>query len=223
MSRADLAILVRAGSHAYGTDRPDSDDDYRGVYLAPTVDLYRLRRPAESFDRQDPDVTLYELGKFATLAAAANPTVLEILWAEPLHLSPAGAILRLHRDVFLSRRALKTYGGYAHQQLSKATKGIGGSRGTGHFRREKFLLHTIRLAEAGLHLLRTGEVQVRVPDPAGLWRRANSGLDAVVAEFADLDERLAAAAAASPLPEHPDLEAIDRLLILLRRDIGARL
>jgi predicted nucleotidyltransferase len=222
VSRADLAILVRAGSHAYGTARPDSDDDYRGVYLAPTVDLYRLRRPAESFDRRDPDVTLYELGKFATLAAAANPTVLEILWAEPLHISPAGVILRLHRDVFLSRRALKTYGGYARQQLSKATKGIGGSRGSGHSRREKFLLHTIRLAEAGLHLLRTGEVQVRVPDPVGLWERANRGLDAVVAEFADLDDRLAAASASSPLPEHPDLEAIDRLLILLRRDIGAR-
>jgi hypothetical protein len=35
--RPDLAILVRAGSHAYGTERPDSDDDYRGVYLVPTV------------------------------------------------------------------------------------------------------------------------------------------------------------------------------------------
>ncbi len=37
-----------------------------------------------------------------------------------------------------------------------------------------------------------------------------------VAEFADLDERLAAAVAASPLPEHPDLDAIDELLIELR-------
>lgn len=214
--RGNLAIFVRAGSHAYGTDRPDSDDDYRGVYLAPTADLFRLRRPADSFDRQDPDVTLYELGKFANLAAAANPTVLEILWADPLHTSLAGRMLRDHRQAFLSRRALKTYGGYAHQQLAKAVKGTGGSRGAGHFRREKFLLHTIRLAEAGLHLLRTGEVQVRVPDPAGLWERASRGLEAVTAEFADLDERLAAAAASSPLPEHPDLALIDDLLIRLR-------
>lgn len=214
---SDLAIFVRAGSHAYGTDRPDSDDDYRDVYLAPTVDLFRLRGPAESFDCQDPDVTLYELAKFAKLAAACNPTVLEVLWAEPLHLSPAGQLLRAHRQVFLSRRALKTYGGYAHQQLAKATKGVGGSRGSGHFRREKFLLHTIRLAEAGLHLLRTGEVQVRVPDPAGLWERANRGLDAVVAEFADLDDRLAVAAASSPLPEHPDLASIDHLMVTLRQ------
>ncbi len=217
VSLDDLAIFARTGSHAYGTERPDSDDDYRGVYLAPTSDLFRLRRPAESFDRQDPDVTLYELGKFAALAAAANPTALEILWAEPLHLSPAGAYLRGHRDVFLSRRALKTYGGYAHQQLGRAIKGTGGSRGTAHLRREKFLLHTIRLADAGLHLLRTGEVQVRVPDPDELWRRARAGLAAVADEFADLDARLADAAADSPLPEHPDPDSIDRLLIALRK------
>jgi hypothetical protein len=186
------------------------------VYLAPTTALFRLRRPADSFDRQDPDVTLYELHKFATLAAAANPTALEILWAEPLHLSPAGQMLRAYRQAFLSRRVVKTYGGYAHQQLGRAIKGTGGSRGTAHLRREKFLLHTIRLAEAGLHLLRTGEVQVRVPDPEGLWRRAASGVEAVTEEFADLDARLAAAAASSPLPEVPDVDAIDGLLIALR-------
>lgn len=217
MSRADLALFVRAGSHAYGTDRPDSDDDYRGVYVAPTTDLYRLSRPAESFDRQDPDTTLYELAKFAKLAAACNPTALEILWAEPLHLTDAGRRLRLHRNIFLSRRALKTYGGYAHQQLAKATKGIGGSRGSGHFRREKFLLHTLRLAEAGLHLLKTGEVQVRVPDPARLWRIASAGLDVVSEEFASIDAAMRAALDTSPLPDEPDLETIDNLLIGLRR------
>lgn len=214
--RCDLAIIARVGSHAYGTARPDSDDDYRGVYLAPTVDLYRLRRPAESFDRSDPDIALYELGKFANLAAAANPTALEILWADPLHTSAAGQFLRDHRDVFLSRRALKTYGGYAVQQLGRAIRGTGGSRGTAHLRREKFLAHTIRLAEAGLHLLETGEVQVRVPDPVGLLDRARRGVEAVALEFTDLDERLAAAASASPLPEHPDMDAIDDLLIAMR-------
>jgi hypothetical protein len=213
----DLAIFARCGSHAYGTNRPDSDDDYRGVYLAPTIDLFRLRRPAESFTRQDPDIALYELGKFASLAAAANPTVLEILWAEPLHASLAGRLLREHRDIFLSRRAMNTYGGYAQQQLKRALNGTGGSRGVAHLRREKFLLHTLRLAEAGLHLLTTGDVQVRVPDPAGLWERANQGLESVAAEFSDLDERLAQASACSPLPEHPDLDAIDDLLIDLRQ------
>ncbi len=217
MKPHDLAILARTGSHAYGTARPDSDDDYRGVYLVPTRDLYRLRRPAASFDRLDPDVTLYEVSKFASLAAAANPTALEILWCEPLHLSPAGQMLRAHRQAFLSRRVLKTYRGYARHQLARAQAGTGGSRGQAHLRREKFLLHTIRLAEAGLHLLRTGEVQVRVPDPEGLWARARSGFDAVAVEFTDLDVRLAEAVACSPLPQDPDLDTIDELLIALRR------
>lgn len=211
-----VALVARVGSHAHGTARPDSDDDYRGVYLTPTVDLFRLWHPAETFDRQDPDITLYELRKFAALAAAANPSILEVLWAEPLHLTAAGETLRCHRYAFLSRRAAKTYGGYAQQQLGRALKGTGGSRGSAHLRREKFLLHTLRLADAGLHLLTTGEVQVRVPDPEALWARASEGLDTVAREFSDLDERLAAAVAGSPLPEHPDLEAIDALLIELR-------
>lgn len=214
--RADLAIVARVGSHAYGTARPDSDDDYRGVYLAPTVDLFRLSRPAETFAREDPDVALHELSKFARLAAAGNPTVLETLWAEPLHLSDAGATLREHRRVFLSRRVMKTYGGYATQQIRRAQAGTGGSRGSAHLRREKFLLHTLRLMETAIDLLRTGELRLRVHDPARLWERARRPLDETVAEFDTLNVQLRRAAESSPLPEHPDEALIDALLIELR-------
>jgi uncharacterized protein len=214
--RSDLALFARTGSHAYGTQREDSDDDFRGVFVAPRRDLYRLKRPAETFDRQDPDVTLHELTKFCKLAASCNPTVLEVLWVEPLHASAIGRELIGARDLFLSRRAMQTYGGYARQQLERAVRGTGGSRGQQHFRREKFLLHTMRLLDTGLHLLRTGEVKVRVDDPTALWDRARQPLATVVEQFADLDSTLAQAVADSPLPVEPDWESIDVLLIRLR-------
>ncbi len=214
---SDLAILVRTGSHAYGTARPDSDDDYRGVYVAQTPDLLRLRRPAETFTRQSPDLTLHELSKFATLATAANPTVLEVLWAEPMHLSYAGHFLRDHRHLFLSRRVLKTYGGYAMQQIRRAQAGTGGSRGQAHLRREKFLLHTLRLMETGTEMLRTGDLRLRVADPEALWERARRPLADVVVEFAALDVEMRMAADQSPLPEHPDERRIDDVLLAIRR------
>lgn len=217
MSAHDLAIVARVGSHAYGTARPDSDDDYRGVYIVPTTDLFRLRRPAETFAREDPDVALHELGKFASLAAAGNPTVLETLWAEPLHLSAAGERLREERGIFLSRRVLKTYGGYATQQIRRAQAGTGGSRGQAHLRREKFLLHTLRLMDTGIALLCTGELRLRVADPEELWARARRPLEETVREFEALNLAIRYAAESSPLPEHPDEARIDALLIELRR------
>jgi predicted nucleotidyltransferase len=215
-SPCELALLCRTGSHAYGTQRPDSDDDYRGVFIAPRRDLFRLKQPSYTFDRQDPDVTLHELAVFARLAAACNPTILEVLWIDPLHASSLGRELVANRHLFLSLRAHDTYGGYARQQLERARKGTGGSRGQAHYRREKFLLHTIRLMEAGIHLLRTGEVQVRVPDPDALWARARQPLHTIVGQFVGLDAQLADAVAHSPLPSQPDWAAIDTLLIRLR-------
>lgn len=216
VERSDLALLARTGSWAYGTQREDSDNDYRGVFVVPRRYLYRLKRPPETFDRRGPDVALHELTKFVKLAASCNPTALEVLWVDPLHVSPIGQRLIDHRDLFLSRRAYKTYGGYAASQLGHALKGTGGSRGTGHFRREKFLLHTIRLLDTGIHLLRAGELKVRVDDPDALWELAIRPLNDVVEYCAARDDALNEALAESPLPDEPDYAAIDELLIWLR-------
>lgn len=212
----ELILLARTGSHAYGTDRPDSDNDYRGVFVVQTSDLLRTSPPADSFDRQEPDITLHELGKFCKLAAKANPTVMETLWCEPLYVNDIGRGLRAHRKLFVSKLAVKTYGGYAMAQMRKGQAGTGGSRGVRHLKREKFKLHTIRLLDAGIHLMRTGEVLVRHPDPDELWRLAELPWEKLEREFLARDEELKAAAAASDLPDEPDWAALDDLIISIR-------
>lgn len=75
-----VALVSLIGSQAYGMATPDSDSDYRGVYVADPEILLGLDRPQPQFERKDPDITVFELGKFCELAMAANPNILEVLW-----------------------------------------------------------------------------------------------------------------------------------------------
>lgn len=211
-----LSKLALTGSRAYGTHRVDSDYDYRGFYVADTADFWKLRKPTDTVDRKDPDLTLFEVEKFVRLAAGANPNVLEMLWAEPIYQDCWAEMLFDNRHAFLSKKVAKTYGGYAISQLAKAQKGTGGSRGRNHFKREKFVLHLFRLMMAGTELLRTGELSVKVEDPELLWRLAKLPLNEVEREFKVMDVELTRAEAASDLPEQPDWAEIDRMLNLIR-------
>lgn len=217
---SELLLVALAGSKAYGTDHPDSDDDLRGVYLAPTADVLSLRPPRQTVENDEgvePDVVLHELHKFLYLAAVkANPAVLEWLWSPVLYSTAKGELLLAHRDLLLSKKVFNTFGGFARGSLEQAKRGVGGSRGVKHLKRVKFLLHLVRLMEQGTHLLRTGEMRVRVEDPERLWALAEGGLDVVVPYFDELEVGLQAALEVSPLPDEPDFEALKQLMAQLR-------
>lgn len=115
-------LYVLHGSRAYGTDRPDSDYDYKGVAVSPRVyrDGYLQR-----FEQQlikEPDATIFDIRKFFKLAADCNPNIIEVLWSAPesiIHCTPAGALLLDHKEDFLSRKAVYTFSGYAMSQLKR--------------------------------------------------------------------------------------------------------
>ncbi|TXH10823.1 MAG: hypothetical protein E6R03_14950 [Hyphomicrobiaceae bacterium] len=68
------------------------------------------------------DVTVFSLTKFVGLAAKANPNILELLFCADQHLlysAPAWDELRAARQLFLSKKCMHTYSGYAHSQLHK--------------------------------------------------------------------------------------------------------
>lgn len=211
------ALVAQTGSRAYGTHKSDSDYDFKGVYVARLDRVCSLRAAAQTRDLSDPyDLTLYELAHFCKLAAAANPTVLEVLWSENRWQSPVGKYLRSCRSLFLSKRIIKTYGDYAQAQMQKAQKGTGGSRGADHLTRDKFKLHTLRLLDAGLHALQTGEIQVEVPDPELLARRASVPLDQLAVEVEEGYRVMEYAAERSSLPDEPNIELIDCMMFNIR-------
>ena len=136
-------LLTVAGSRAYGTSRPDSDVDLKGVAVPSARWLHGLRRPAEQVD--DPGAlarftglltpeeaaaaagtkvegTVYALAKFMRLAAEANPNILDVLFCRDGEVrlqTSVGERLREVREGFLSARARYTYAGYAASQLKR--------------------------------------------------------------------------------------------------------
>ena len=209
-----LAVVV--GSRAYGLAGPGSDHDRRGVYAAPTRLFWRLGKPPSHLDGPLPEQFSWEIERFCDLARQGNPTVLEVLWS-PLveQIDELGRDLRSVRQAFLSRRVAQTYGAYARDQLTKVANRRDRTGETNH----KQAMHMIRLLHAGTHLLRTGEVLVDVTPLRGQLLAIKRGavpFDQVTAWAAELQADLAAAARVSGLPEQPDLDTIDQLLIRVR-------
>ena len=111
------------GSRAYGTNRPGSDEDIRGVFLVPPLEYALLTTPPQQVADERSDRVYYSLRRFAELAAGSNPNALELFWLPPdciLLDTPRFARLREKRALFLSRRAVDTHIGYALAQIKKA-------------------------------------------------------------------------------------------------------
>lgn len=219
-------VLLEAelGSHAYGLARPDSDHDHLAVHCAPLRQVLGLQGPqvvATSHVRTAPDRTSHELAKFVHLAAKANPTVLELLWATKyLVCTPAGRALIDARDAFLSTPAVRgAYGGFARAQLERIQRrwplsddDLQRSRIAKHAR------HARRLLLQGTELLSTGTVTLDVSSRRDLLFAAGERAVTDPAQFAaEFGEALAAFdATASVLPERPDLDRLDALVVAIR-------
>ena len=117
----NIILLGLGGSYSYGTNNEDSDVDVRGVALNSKEEIL-LARPFEQVLDNTTDTVIYSFTKFVKLLADANPNILEMLFLEPehyLYLSPIGQELINKRDIFLSKKVLYTFGGYARAQLSR--------------------------------------------------------------------------------------------------------
>jgi len=87
-----VIFLTVHGSHAYGLSTPESDLDTRGVAIPP---LEYYLAPNKRFDQavqHEPDLTVFELRKFVSLASQCNPNVVEILFTGR-SFSPASRII----------------------------------------------------------------------------------------------------------------------------------
>lgn len=117
----NILILTTAGSIAYGTNVDTSDIDVRGVTLETKKDIIGLSS-FEQFEDRTTDTVIYGLKKFITLCLNSNPNVLEILGTRPEHLlliTKEGQLLRDNVDLFLSKKAIQSFGNYATAQLRR--------------------------------------------------------------------------------------------------------
>lgn len=118
-----MYILLKsiAGSRLYGTNRPDSDTDIRGVCIEPINSLFGLEH-FEQVELSDPDMVIYGLRKFARLALQNNPNILDTLFTPKeywIEHHPLWHVMHDNRHMFLSQRVRHTYAGYAQSQLHR--------------------------------------------------------------------------------------------------------
>ena len=112
-------LFARHGSHAYGLNTATSDEDFKGVVIPPADYFLGFHKRFEQADSNDPDLVIFDIRKFMSLAADCNPNIIEVLWTEPLVITPLGERLRAAREMFLSKKAKHTFSGYALSQLKR--------------------------------------------------------------------------------------------------------
>lgn len=116
-----LLFKAIVGSQSYGTSTPTSDIDYKGVYIQDRNDILGFKYK-EQITVTDDEV-YYEVRRFIELLRTANPTMLELLYSPEeciIETSPQFQLIRDNRDKFLTKKCLKSFGGYAVAQIKKA-------------------------------------------------------------------------------------------------------
>ena len=117
----NIIFLTYGGSYAYGTNVEGSDIDIRGCTLNSKADLLGMGSFEQVVDDHT-DTTVYAFNKLLGLLISCNPNTIELLGCRPEHyfvLTPIGRQLLDQRHMFLSRRAVNSFGGYAGQQLRR--------------------------------------------------------------------------------------------------------
>lgn len=137
MADRKIIFKCRVGSHLYGTNRPESDEDYYGVFLPSTEDLLSLSptpRNGELDEGEklsdgprnqsgDTDCKYFTLQKFLKLAAEGQPGQLEMLFATDsavLLSTPEWNKIKANKDLFLSKKGIAPFLGFALSQAHKA-------------------------------------------------------------------------------------------------------
>ena len=142
----NIILLTLGGSHAYGTKVEGSDVDLRGCALNSKEEIL-TNKNFEQFVNEDTDTTIYAFNKLITLLTNVNPNTVEMLGCKPEHymyVSEIGKELLDNRHLFLSKKCIHSFGGYANAQLrrldNKAVRLVSQSE------REQHILNSIKNA-----------------------------------------------------------------------------
>lgn len=235
----NTVLLGYRGSIAHNMYVPNTDPnsiddiDLMGVYMAPPdyyIGIKKVKDVLEKFEGQW-GIVNYEFKKFIHLLLKSNPNVLSLLWVRENHYIKRhkyGQMLVYNRDLFVSKKIYNSFTGYAYSQLKKMT----------HFTHEGYMgekrkalvnkygydcknaAHCIRLLKMGVEFLVEGRLNVFREDAPMLLeiKKGGRSLEDVKAEAKKLFALADEAYVRSTLPNEPDYEAVNKLVMDILRD-----
>lgn len=223
-------FLVLAGSRLYGIDTPTSDHDYVGAIIEP--EKYRLgldnyhpvgKNPQHGFE-QHPfkgdgyEGSIYSLWKLAAMFAEGNPTILCLMFADPIR-DDYGVCTPEFRAMTASRKSGHRFMKYMEAQR----KSMIGQRAKHVQRQElidaygydtKFAGHLIRLGYQGIEFLSSGEITLPMPEGQRQIvleiRNGKRTMDDVVELSEMLQRGMERLLETTDLPEGPDHDALSK-------------
>ena len=142
-----IILLGLAGSYSYGTNNESSDIDVRGVTLNRKSDLIGMTS-YDQYTDENTDTVIYTFNKIIRLLLECNPNTCELLGLNEehyLYLSPIGRELLANRRLFLSKRAIQSFGGYADQQLRRLQNALARDRMASE-ERERHIYNSVKNA-----------------------------------------------------------------------------
>ena len=142
-----IIFLTLGGSYSYGTNVETSDVDVRGCALNSPSDLLGLTN-FEQVVNTATDTTIYSFNKLISLLLNCNPNTIEMLGCKREHyflITDIGQDMIDNRKLFLSRRAVHSFGGYANQQLRRLENAIARDK-LSQERKEEHILKSMQSA-----------------------------------------------------------------------------
>ena len=222
---SNIMFLTLGGSYAYGTNIETSDVDIRGCALN-TQEEILTNKKFEQFVHEETDTTIYGFNKLVNLLTNVNPNTIEMLGCRPehyLYISPIGQELIDNRYIFLSKKCVHSFGGYASSQLRRLDNKA--ARDLGQFQQEAHILNSIKNAacsykeryfehpEDAIRLYIGESVQEEYDTeifmdinlkhyPLRDWKGMWSDMNNIVKDYSKLGKRNAHAASHSKLAKH---------------------
>jgi predicted nucleotidyltransferase len=167
----EILFACVAGSTMYNLSLPNkSDHDFIAVYSAPTRSILSLTeaQPLPTIVNTNPDIMVYEVGKFCQLLQSGSPVILQVVFIDPekynlCYTTSRWQELRASQHHLITTQTVQAYIGYIKNELKQI-------QGKSKLEYQKCLYHAFRLIYETERILQGDLPLIRFETGSEIWK-----------------------------------------------------